>query len=321
MKEALPVELTRLLSQASEALASPGEVVGDDASPRYELFHAAASICSQKVRCVLAQHRLSYVSHPVNLFLGQTYLPDYVRLRMRGCDGLGGALAAHHAGSTSTERGGCDGAVVPTLVDRRTDEVLVDSKRICLRLDAEMPEARQLRPAAIAADIDEQLAIVDDLPNYQMLMGRTPRDTERPESRSDTLAAFSLRKVAWCDRLLDEHAGDETLTRAYAAKRAKEASAAAGLFSPDAMRNALRQAEASLHDLEQMLARHDGEWLFGDRPTLADLFWGIELIRMDDVGMALGESGRLPRVVRLSAAVRTLPSVRQSVLDWPAARF
>lgn len=321
MEEALPIELTRLLSQASEALASRGEVVGDDASPRYELFHAAASICSQKVRCVLAQHRLSYVSHPVNLFLGQTYLPEYVRLRMRGCDELGGALAAHHAGSTSTERGGCDGAVVPTLVDRRTGEVLVDSKRICLRIDAEVPEPRQLRPTAMAAEIDEQLAIVDDLPNYQMLMGRTPRDTERPESRSDTLAAFSLRKVAWCDQLLDEHAGDETLTRAFAAKRAKEASAAAELFSTDAMRSARQRAEVSLRDLERILTKHDGVFLFGGRPTLADLFWGIELIRMEDVGMGSWDPIRLARVARLSTAVRTLSSVQQSVLNWPGARF
>ena len=321
MEDALPEELTRLLVRAREALGGPGEVIGDDPAPRYELFHAAASICSQKVRCVLAQHHVAYASRLLDLFRGQTYLPEYVHLRMRGCDELGGALAAHHGGSTSTERGGCDGAVVPTLVDRHTGEVLVDSKRICLRVDAAMPEARQLRPAVLAADIDQQLAIVDDLPNYQMLMGRKPRNTERQESRSDTLAGFSLRKVAWCDQLLTEHAGDEILTRAYAAKRAKEASAAAGLFSPEAMRDVHERAEAALHDLERMLARHAGTWLFGDRLTLADLFWGLELVRMDDVGMALWDNSQLPRVARFSADVRKLASVQQSVLDWPDARF
>lgn len=321
VEAALPADLIGVLSRATAALNSPGEVIGDDPSPRYELFHAAASICSQKVRCVLAQQQASYVSHLLDLFLGQTYLPDYVRLRMRGCDALGGALAAYHGGSTSTERGGCDGAVVPTLVDRRSGEVLVDSKRICLRIDAQVPEARQLRPVGLAAAIDEQLTIVDDLPNYQMLMGRKPRDTERHESRSDTLAAFSLRKVAWCDRLLDEHAGDEALTRAYAAKRAKEASAAAELFSPEAMRDAQERAEASLYGLEQTLARHGGAWLFGDRLTLADLFWGIELIRMDDVGVALLKSDRLPGVKRFSATLKTLDSIQQSVLNHPSARF
>ena len=315
-------DLDTTVSRARTALDGAGEAIGGDPSPRYELFHAATSICSQKVRCVLAHHDLPYASHTMNLFLGQTYLPDYVRLRMLGCDRLGGALVAHHSGSTATDRGGCDGAVVPTLVDWETREVLVDSKRICLHVDAGVPEDRRLRPAALAAAIDAQIAIVDDLPNYQMLMGRTPGDRERPESRSDTLAAFSMRKVGWCDGYLAEQAGDPTLIRAYLAKRAKELSAADELFSPSAMRAAYRRAEDSLHALEQVLAGGSGPWLFGDLVTLADLFWGIELIRMADVGVAsFWEEGRLPRVERFAAATRALPAIRRAVLDWTAARF
>ena len=312
--------LDTIVARARTALGDGGGT-GGAVAPRFELFHAANSICSQKVRCVLAQHDVAYASHVMNLFLGQTYLPDYVRLRMRGCDRLGGALAGHHSGSTSTQRGGCDGAVVPTLVDHGTGEVLVDSRLICLHVDAQAPEERRLRPAALSDAIDEQLAIVDNLPNYQMLMGRTPREQERPESRADTLAAFSMRKVGWCDRYLDEHADDETLTRAYAAKRAKEASAAEGLFSADAMRAAYDTAEAALGGLERVLSRSDGAWLFGERPTMADLFWGIELIRMADVGVASFWEGRLPLVERLLSSVMALPAIRQSILDWPGARF
>ena len=318
--EASP-DLGVMTARAAAALNGEGNVIGGG-SPRYELFHAAASICSQKVRCVLAQHAFSYVSHAMNLFLGQTYLPDYVRLRMRGCDRLGGTLVSRHSGSTSAERDGCDGAVVPTLVDRESGSVLVDSKRICLYLDARAPADRQLRPASLAAAIDAQLAIVDELPNYQMLMGRTPREGEPAESRHDTLAAFSTRKVGWCDRYLAEHADDATLARAYAAKRAKEASAAAELFSTEAMDAAYRRAEAALHELERMLALERGPWRFGERLTLADLFWGIELIRMDDVGAAsFWKGGRLPGVERMSAAAQALPAIRQSVVDWPGARF
>ena len=310
---------------ASEALGGAGEFVGTTTSDaaRYELFHAANSICSQKVRCVLAQHGFGYISHPVSLFEGQTYLPGYVRLRMIGCETLGGVLAAHHGGTTSTETGGCDGAVVPTLVDRPAGEVIVDSKRICLHLDAQALEAERLYPADLAAEIDAELVIVDNLPNYQMLMGRTPKGAEAAASRADTSAAFSRRKVAWCDRLIEEHAGDDVLVRAYAAKRAKELSAADELFAPGAMRIAYDKAEAALHVLEgKLAARAAGAWLFGERPTMADLFWGIELLRMTDVGTShFWEGGRLPHVERFAAAAEALPAIRSAITEWPGARF
>ena len=317
--------LMALVSEAAHALGGASEPIGVGAgeAPRYELFHAANSICSQKVRGVLAQHGIGYASHKVNLFEGQTYLPSYVRLRMIGCEALGGALAVHHGGTTSTEIGGCDGAVVPTLVDRAAGEVIVDSKRICLHLDRQVPEPDRLCPAALAGVIDAELAIVDNLPNYQMLMGRAPKDAESSETRTDTYAAFSRRKVAWCDRLIEEHAQDDALVRAYTAKRAKELSAADELFVPEAMRAAYDKTQAALHALERKLAaRGTSGWLFGDRLTMADLFWGIELLRITDVGEAgFWEGGRLPHVERFAAAAEALPAIRTAIIDWPGARF
>lgn len=283
--------------------------------PRYELFNAPNSICAQKVRTVLAQHHLPYLSHGMNLFKGETYLPAYVRLRMIGCDSLGGALVAHHSGSTATSAGGCDGAVVPTLVDWETGEVVVDSRRICLHLDARMPEAERLRPAALAEVIDAELEIVDNLPNYQMLMGRNA-------AAESAAADFSTRKVAWCDRYLEDHGDDATLVRAYRAKRAKELSAATGLFSPEAMRAAYGRAERAVRDLEGRLAQAKGGWLFGERITLADLFWAIELLRMRNVGVAAyWEGGRAPAVERFLAEAEALPAIRAAILDWPGAMF
>ncbi len=317
-------DLRAAVANACEALGGAGEPAGpySDEPPRLELFHAANSICSQKVRAVLAHHDLPYRGHTVNLFRGETYLPGYVRLRMIGCAALGGDLAARHGGTTSTEAGGCDGLVVPTLVDWASEEVIVDSKRICLRLDVAVPEADRLRPAALAGEIDRELAVVDNLPNYQMLMGRTPSGEEAGDTREDVQAAFSQRKVAWCDRYLDEQADDDTLVRAYTAKRAKELSAATELFSPEAMYDAYGMAEAALGELENRLAARGRAWLCGERVTMADLFWGIELMRMRDVGVAgYWEGGRLPQVERYAAAAEALPAIRRAVTDWPGARF
>lgn len=316
-------DLRAAVAGACEVLGGAGEPAGpaNGEPPRFELFHAANSICSQKVRTVLAHHDLPYRSHPVDLFRGETYLPGYVRLRMIGCAALGGDLAARHGGTTSTEAGGCDGVVVPTLVDWASEEVIVDSKRICLVLDTVAPEADWLRPAALADAVDRELGVVDNLPNYQMLMGRTPSGAEGV-TRGDVQAAFSQRKVGWCDRYLDEQAGDDLLVRAYTAKRAKELSAATELFSPEAMRDAYRVAEAALGELEARLAARTGAWLLGERVTMADLFWGIELMRMRDVGVAdYWEAGRLPEVERYAAATEALPAIRRAVTDWPGARF
>lgn len=314
----MSMDLEPAVAEVQTALADDGSLIGCDTSarPRYELFHAAGSICSHKVRAVLAHHGFGYRSHTINLFTGQTYLPAYVRLRMAGCDRLGPKLAAHHDGSTSASRGGCDGAVVPTLVDWEADAVLVDSKLICLHLDNEVEAARRLRPAALAGQIDEELEIVDNLPNYQMLMARPGG----PAGSGLAKASFSERKVAWCDAYLRDHADEEVLVRAYTAKRAKEASAAAFLFSDSALDAARASAVAALQALEARLVRSGGPWLHGDTFTMADLFWGIELIRMKNVGAAASWAGdRLPRVAGFLAAAQQVPAIRTAVIEWPGA--
>ena len=320
----LDQDLISTVAGAREALGKSCEPreFGAEQAPRYELFHAASSICSQKVRVVLAHHALSYVSHAMNMFIGQTYLPGYVRLRMLGCEHYGGALVSHHSGSTSAAAHGCDGAVVPTLVDWATGEVVVDSHRICLHLDGQIVEPERLRPGPLAASIDEDLELIDHMPNYQMLMGRTVGGGPSTATLQDRGGAFSRRKVAWCDQYLQEYRNDPKLAAAYTAKRAKELSAADELFSPEAMRTAYRRAEVGLVALERKLEGRGARWLYRDHPTLADLFWGVELSRMKNVGVAhVWEAGRLPKVERFSRATEELPAIRTAVTDWPGAMF
>lgn len=320
----MAMALEQAVEDARTALESAGETRGrrTGGHVRYELFHAANSVCSQKVRAVLAHHRLPYVEHTLNLFLGQTYLPGYVRMRMIGCDSFGGALVSHHSGSTSASAGGCDGAVVPTLVDWSGGTVLVDSWRICAHLDEQVPELAKLIPASLAEDIEDQLRIVDNLPNYQMLMGRTPRGSEDKAVTGGVAGQFSQRKVAWCDQYLHEHGDDPALRAAYTAKRAKELSAAEELFSAEAMAEAYGRAGKALHDLGQLLGRGRQDWLIGSSVTMADLFWGIALLRMNNLGLAsMWDAGKLPHVERYQAATEALPALREAVIEWPGALF
>lgn len=99
------------------------------------LFGAPNSICSQKVRAVLFETGQSFVSHTLDIFKGDTYDPDYVRLRLIGCRSAGLPLATDHPGSTSATMIGCDACVVPTVVYASLGDVIVDSKNICIELD------------------------------------------------------------------------------------------------------------------------------------------------------------------------------------------
>ena len=317
-------ELISTVAGARQALGDAGgaQDAGVGESPRYELFHAASSICSQKVRAVLAHHGMAYTSHGLNMFVGQTYLPGYVRLRMLGCEHYGGALVSHHSGSTSAASHGCDGAVVPTLVDWGTGEVVVDSHRICLHLDDQVAEADKLRPDRLAEAVDDDLKLIDDMPNYQMLMGRTLNTAAAGATLQDLGGTFSQRKVAWCTKYLEEYGEDARLAAAYTAKRAKELSAANELFSPQAMQAAYDRAQAGLAVLERKLEGRGTRWLYRDGVTLADLFWGIELSRMKNVGTAhFWEGDRLPAVEEFSTSTEQIPAIRTAVIDWPGAMF
>src|SRR5688500_18427661 len=89
----------------------PGVVVplgGQEARPHLHLYHALASICSQKVRATFAAIGQTYVSHPLDLWEGDSYYPAYVRARLHACAAAGLRLVQDHTGSTSVSAHGCD---------------------------------------------------------------------------------------------------------------------------------------------------------------------------------------------------------------------
>ncbi|MBI2725386.1 MAG: glutathione S-transferase family protein [Polaromonas sp.] len=321
----MTIALQKAVSDARASLKRPGESIGaaTSASPRFELFNAPNSICSQKVRTVLAHHQIPYRSQHVDIFEGETYLPAYVRLRMAGCEALGGGLVNAHTGSTSVTAGGCDPAVVPLLVDWETGEVLVDSKRICFYLDKVAAKRPSLRPAGLEKQVDAQLDVVDNLPNYQMLAGKPPGVDHRPESRRKSNGVgFAMGKVERCDRYLAEFSNDADLVKAYSAKRAKELNAAEQLFTPEAMQAAYDKAEAGCASLERVLDASSSQWLLGDNITMADLYWGIELLRMKNMAVeSFWANGAKPSVAAFVEKAGSIPAIRSAIVEWPGALY
>lgn len=321
----MPQNAASIVERLNADLASrrPPSLVGEGATtPRYVLYNAPNSICSQKVRVVLAAKGVPYESRSLNLFEGETYLPDYVRLRVKGCDDAGLALAAHHSGSTSAGGEGCDACVVPTLYDREAGEVMVDSLRICRFID-EQDGSDRLVPEALDDAIRTEIDIVDNLPNYQMLAAKPPGEDRRPPSqRGKNGIDFATAKVARCDKYLEQFRDDPDLVRAYRAKRDKELNAKQTLFDPASMTRAYGIMEAALGAFDGRLAKASRPWLFGETPTMADLFWIINLARVDNLGAGhFWADGRLPTVEAFYRRGQQLPAIRSAVLEWPGAVF
>ena len=227
-----------------------------------------------------------------------------------------------HTGSTSVSTGGCDPAVVPTLIDWQTESVLVDSKRISFFLDEEVGGSA-LRPAAMRDAIDAELNVVDNMPNYQMLAGKPPGEDHRPEVRRKSNGIdFAMGKVQRCDEFLAEHAGDPDLVRGYSAKRSKELTAAQNLFTPEAMQTAYSKAEAGCDHLEQKLKSGHTQWLLGDSVTMADLYWGVELLRLQNMAAeSFWTHGKRPAIEAYLEKAKAMPAIKAAVIDWPGALF
>ena len=115
---------------------------------------------------------------------------------------------------------------------------------------------------------------------------------------------------------------DPALTAAYEHKILKETAAREFIRTDSDMRAAVQEFTDLIAQLERDLQATGGEWLFGDRFTLADVFWAASLFRIRWLGLgdsfspSLDES-RFPQVAGYCARLLRRPSVRRAMIDWP----
>lgn len=186
----------------------PAELLNEspEKQPRYHFFHAANSVCSQKVRTLLFEAGEPFYSRKVDTFAGESCDPVYVRARAQACLATGIGFANFHTGSTSATGTGCDACVVPTLVDDETGQVVVDSLRICRLLSDQFGGA--FRPAELAGAIDREIEIVDEMPNYPLLAAKIAKP--KIGQGGNPLA---MSKVDRCNELIAEHADEPLFVR------------------------------------------------------------------------------------------------------------
>ncbi len=316
--------LSELVLAANSPLTDPemNRTVGSG-EPRFELYHFALSLCSQKVRACLSEKGASYIAHDINLQLPQlgNYDPAYFRLRMTGNPGAG--LATGYTGRSSVTTEGFDPAVVPTLVDHVAGEVIVDSAAICRHIDRVVQPARSLVPPDLDACISREIEIVDGTPHVAALYGAHPDGDFRPERLRKGMPGVHDRKIAKIRQARDMVEQDPELAAAFDAKIAKEEAGRAFVHSPDRMRDAIREMVEIVGALNERF--EDGRaWICGDRFTLADVVWAVSLFRMKWLGMSflwdggsnLNATAR-PLVASYGRKLFDRPAFRAAAIDWP----
>ena len=300
-------------------------LIGEDASPRFELFHAASSLCSQKVRAVLHETGQSYWSNDMMILctLGadgvipaEHYSADYVRLRLAAGRELERPLVNGYTGRTSVHSEGFDPCVVPMLIDYEAGRVIVDSMRICRYIDAQSHADRPLMPTDQRSNQEavRQMSIVDTIPNGSLLYGFHPDRDLRPEVLKEVMSTVYDYKILALEAKIAQHADDAELVAAYQAKIVKESGGRQVCHHPEFQRQARSKVAVLLNDLNDAVEGAAQEhWLCGAEFTLADLVWGVNLIRLSYLGLdELWQE--LPGVDRYFHNLVHRPSLQQEAL-------
>ncbi|MEL7037006.1 MAG: glutathione S-transferase family protein [Cyanobacteria bacterium J06592_8] len=299
----------------------PTQPATPEDKPRFELYHAAMSICSHKVRMTLAEKNLPYISLEVEIKAPkqENYNPDYVRLRLASDIARNAKLATGFSGNSGVQEEGFDALVVPTLVDVEKNAIIADSRLVCLYLCQQVDDD-QLLPADIEAQVLAQLDKVDLFPHVALLYGANPDDDRRPPILRNVIGGVHDHKIAALNAVWESVKGkDDKLDAAYAAKIAKEEAASDFVGTPERMRAVIAETDRLIGEFSTTLSENGGPWCFGDRFTLADLFWIVSLFRLEFLGYGWLWKERPERenIGHYAEAGYARNSMKFAVRHWP----
>jgi glutathione S-transferase len=234
------------------------------------LYHFPTSLCSQKVRLVLAEKGVAWQGTIVNIGPAHENLqPWYAKLN--------------------------DRLVVPTLA---IDEVtFTDSRHIVEAIDRRLPG-----PTLIPDDLH------DEVMHWVDLQDRLPmRELELAQAKGLVrwLRRWSVnQKQKRLRKLIKRH---PELTEVYQRKYDDLDKLEQAVGQPNADRELVDEIEAMLDGLERHL--EDRPWLAGDRYTLADAVWTPVMARLEHIGFARTMAAhRRPHIAAWYARLRERPS-------------
>jgi 2,5-dichlorohydroquinone reductive dechlorinase len=293
--------------------------------PRFELYHFYNSLCSQKLRTVLDEKDVAYMSHDIDILppTMEQYYPEYVRLRIRGGQELGlmNNLVTGYTGRSATETEGFDPCVVPTMVDHEASKVLVNSKYMMQYLDDTVDSGTDLIPDDIRDEVMRQVDIVDRTAHPAIFYGGDPDGDRRPVELQQGMIGAHDGKIAKIRENMAKVPDDPILIEAYQQKIVKEAGGKKFIHTKSDMQGVLREIKDMIAALEQDLSSGGGEWLIGDRFTLADAVWAVSLFRLQWDGLGYiwktDDTVHYPQVAEYTRKLYRRPSFARAVIEWP----
>ena len=301
----------------------------DGEIPRFELLHTALSICSQKVRTVLAEKGVPYSSREMitptmagiggNKSIADNYRPGFVRLRIHaGGKKRMDRLNESHTLRTSAHLEGFDACVVPLLIDRKNHRAIVDSYEICAYIDRVLPDINPLVPDGRdkAQQVMDQVRVVDEIPNPGQLYA-FHEDDPRPDFLKKAMNGIYERKCNMLRQMIKENIDDKVLVKAYQAKLNREAGGGKVQRDPIFLAGIKREFEEIIGKLNTQLEHVKGPWVCGADFTLADAVWGVNLFRMHWLGHAYLWDD-YPMVREYAYRTYRRPSIWEDTINWPA---
>lgn len=289
-------------------------------TPDLELYHFGFSICSHKVRATLHELGAGWRSLELDPGKNQNYKADYVRLRLTSDAAESSPFSTGWSGGSAVAESGFDPLVVPTLVDLRENRVIADSLEICLYLARSMRDSYDLLPEDIEQDVLAELDKVDQKPHVALLYGANPHRDGRSLIFRKVFKSEHERKAAAAREEADKVKGqDARLDAAYDAKIKKELAGSSFVASTDKMVAAIKRTDQLIEEFAGTLEASGGPWVFGDRFTMADVFWGASLLRLEFLGYSwLYRSDPVrPSVAEYADRVFARPSISQMIAKWP----
>ena len=296
--------------------------------PRFEVYHAYMSVCSQKVRMVLHEKGVPYLSNEMAIVSGkgvfseefsiaENYRPGYVRLRSHGAgaDRMS-KLATGHTMRTSVDTEGFDACVVPTLVDLEKRQVVVDSSVIVEYIDREVSSGTPLIPSGpLEAEVRRQIKINDGIPMGGILYGFL-KDDPRPDFMKAAMDGVYDNKKEALERLIEENKDDAELVRTYRAKIEKEMKGKTLYKNQEYLSGILKEFEELIRNLDLDLEKSSGPWICGDQYTMADVLWTVSLYRIHWLGHK-GLWKDKPRVAEYAMRLYKRPSTQSAIIQFP----
>lgn len=210
-----------------------------------ELYHALGSLCSQKVKLVLAEKNLEWKSHPLNLLTFENLQPSYIQLNSKG--------------------------VVPTLI--HDGKVITDSAIIIRYLDEQFPHPK-LTPAesALVEKMSYWIGLQDKFPMVELIYGNFRGIEGLVLRRSVQIKERLIPKLMQANPGLKEQ---------YTAKLKDVNQLNSTIRNAKEIESINAKIEPLLEQLEGQLRQTD--WLCGTTYSLADTVWTAVLNWLDEL--------------------------------------